>query len=111
MRPAPFGQFGGASLAYFGGAPGGGGEGGTAGGGGGPPLVQRKPVRILLSNWHSTARSRAIGTSFGTSLRVASTRAVIVRMPVFSDESLPMSMSANGIAAFMTLAQRSARPR
>jgi hypothetical protein len=74
------------------------------------PAVQRKPVRMLLSNWHSTAKSRVKGPSGGISLLIPSTRATIVVRLVADASLLAISMVAPGKARCMMSAQRPARP-
>ena len=74
----------------------------------GPPFVQRKSVRILLSNSHSAAISRG-GEPSGKSVLLPSTRATTLLMPVLSDVRSSISISAKDMASSMISAQRSAR--
>ena len=74
------------------------------------PAVQRKPVRMLLSNWHSTAKSRVKAPSGGMSLLIPSTWATIVVRPVADASLLLISMVALGKARCIISAQRPARP-
>ena len=60
------------------------------------PAVQRKLISMLLSNWHSTAKSRVKGAAGGISFLTPSTRAVIVVSPVAEASLLPISIVALG---------------
>src|SRR6516162_3931836 len=69
-----------------------------------------KKRRMLLSNWHSTAKSRVRGPSGGISLLAPSTQATIVVRPVAEASLLPISIVVLGKARCMMSAHRSARP-